>query len=114
MQTQANNILPPNNEFTRLKTEGWQDLQIIVRKYPVTALVSLFVLSFLGLLHIFSFSVTCVATGLLFGGGAYLLFKEVFTAKFFDYFKFSLGELLLSNKKPETPKLSPPITPPPQ
>jgi hypothetical protein len=89
-------IPPIQNEFSRLLTEGPEDMKRLVQKYPIAALVSVVVLSFLGLMLVFSFSITCIAAGALFGLAAFGLGEAMWLDcnEYWKHFKQSLAIIL--------------------
>lgn len=95
------------NEFMRLWYDGPKDARKLIERYPIAALVSLVVLSLLGLMLVFSFSITCIASGLLFMGASYGIGRTMAMdcSSYWKRFLSNLGKILLSNDYSEVPEI---------
>ncbi len=87
-----------SNEFSRLYSDGADEMKFLIHKYPLTSLVCFFVLNFLGLLLVFSFSVISLAAGVLLGSCGVAMGRTIVQADFWRKVRYSLGEILIGGK----------------
>jgi hypothetical protein len=90
-------VVPGTTEFSRLCEDGGNELKALVYKYPLQSLVTFFVLSFLGLLLVLTFSIIPVIGGALLGAMAFAIGKTMASncSVFWARVRYSLGELLI-------------------
>ncbi len=94
------------NEFLKLQAEGQDDLKTLMYKYPIIAVICEIVLPILGLLLVFTFTLSGLVTGaallaLTYFGGA-TIYENC--GEFWGHLRQSIGSFLLGAPTAETKK----------